>query len=233
MINHGRGTATFTESILGLGNADGADADFSLCVFDIGSSSRRNYLVDSTKDQLSLRSCRLLRRTIRHRVTHRHTTRTASMTPLGKRIVAGALIAAAGAFAWALLAFSWTNRGASDGFLGAPLYDAYAVLITSWFVLPMGGFLGALLPRVFRGCTSRRAFGRWALLGLVVGVVAAMLTTLMMEWPSLSGRATIVDRAAWDQSVWRMFGFYASTMSVVCSIWVGVWTLRWSRRVYA
>jgi len=58
LIEYGR-TPRVPKSVLGLENDDGADADFSLCVFNIGPASRRNYLVDSTKDQLSLRSCAL------------------------------------------------------------------------------------------------------------------------------------------------------------------------------
>jgi hypothetical protein len=55
----------------GIEKDDCADADFSLYFFHRGFPSWGNYLIDSTKDQLSLRSCRLMRRTIRHRVTIR------------------------------------------------------------------------------------------------------------------------------------------------------------------
>ena len=159
-----------------------------------------------------------------------------SMTPLGKRIVVGALIALAGSFVWAVLSFTyWFFQGHNPGetIFTVIAYAGYAVLVASWFVLPLGGFLGALLPRFVQGCIGPRAFGRGALLGVAVALIAAVLTTLMMEWPTISGRATIVNREAWERSLWRTFLFYVVSMSAVCSAWVGVWALRWSRRMCA
>jgi hypothetical protein len=158
------------------------------------------------------------------------------MTPQGKRIVAGALIALAGAFVWAVLSFTYwffQRRNSGETIFTVIVYAGYAVFVASWFVLPLGGFLGALLPRFVRGCIGPRAFGRGALLGVAIALIASLLTTLMMEWPTISGRATIVNREAWERSLWRMFLFYVVSMSAVCSAWVGVWALRWSRRVCA
>lgn len=159
--------------------------------------------------------------------------RTMNITSLGKRIVAGMLIAVAGAFVWAVLSCTyWFFQGHNPGetIFTVIGYAGYAVLVASWFVLPLGGLLGALLPRLVQGCIGRRAFGRGALLGVAVAVVAAVLTTLTMEWPTISGQATIVNREAWERSLWRMLLFNIVSMSLVCSAWVGVWALRWSKK---
>lgn len=155
------------------------------------------------------------------------------MTSLGKRIMAGVLIAASGAFTWALMAFSWGNRHGPDWPWSTPIYAAYAVLITSWFVLPLGALIGVVMPSVISGCPSSRAFGRGLLLGCSIGLVAAVLTTLMMKWPYLTGQATIVDRGAWLNSVRLELFFNAATMCAVCALWVGVWASCWSRRLNA
>jgi hypothetical protein len=154
------------------------------------------------------------------------------MTPLGKRIVSGAFIAASGAFVWAIPVFLWTNRSYSDWLWSAPLSAGYSVVITSWFVLPIGGIIGAVMPFVVRNCSRRLAVARGCMLGLCVGLIAATLTTLMMEWPSLSGQTTIVNLEAWWQSVRQLFFSYAASMCLVCVVWVGAWALRWSKRTW-
>lgn len=148
----------------------------------------------------------------------------------------GALIALAGSFVWAVLSFTyWFFQGHNPGetIFTVIAYASYAALVASWFVLPLGGFLGALLPRFVQGITGPNAFGRGALLGVAAALIAAVLTTLMTEWPAISGSATIVNREAWERSLWRTFLFYIISMSAVCSAWGGVWALRWSRRVCA
>jgi len=160
---------------------------------------------------------------------------------LSKRIISGAFIAASGAFVWALIVFTFTANFSfrvdlwqQGGWLfEVPTYAAYAVLVTSWFVLPIGGILGAAMPRIIRGCSSRTIFHRGILIGILTGIVAAILTMLVREWPALSGNAEIVNRDAWLRSVWRTFGFYIWTMSVLCSVWVVVWAFRWSKRTLA
>src|SRR6266480_3575401 len=123
-----------------------------------------------------------------------HTTRPANMIQLAKRIAKGAVIAAGGAFVWALVGFTGHNWQPGGWLFEVPALAAYAVLVTSWFVLPMGGILGAVMPAVVRGRSQTTAFLRGALLGVCSGVLAALITTVFMEWPSLSDRATIVDR---------------------------------------
>jgi len=153
------------------------------------------------------------------------------MIPLGKRIVIGALIATSGAFVWAVLVFGWSERHSSDWLMGVPFTAAYAVLIASWFVLPMGGVLGALMPSVIRGCSTRRALVYGLVLGALAGLAAATLTTMLMEWSFITGEATIVDRQGWLGSVRGEFTGYLTTMTPICVVWVGVWASRWSSKV--
>lgn len=158
------------------------------------------------------------------------------MTPLGKRIVAGGLIAVGGAFVWALLIFTYgllQSHNPGETIFHAVAYAAYAVILTSWFVLPMGGMLGVIMPTVIRGCSRRSAFVRGALLGVCAAVIAAIFTIVVIDqWPYFSGRATIVDRAAWERNVRAGFIRALMTMVPVCAIWVGVWAYRWSSKVW-
>ena len=156
------------------------------------------------------------------------------MTHLGKRIVAGALIAAGGAFVWALISFTYwffQRHNPGETIFHVVVYAGYAVLVASWFVLPMGGVPGALMLRVVRGCSPRTAFLRGALLGIGAAVIAAIFTIVFTyEWAVPSGRATIVDREAWERGVRNRLIGYLTSMIPVCAIWVGVWAYRWSKR---
>ncbi len=156
------------------------------------------------------------------------------MTSLGKRVMAGAFIAACGAYVWAFLIFGWWDWSESQGaerILGLFFIPAYALLITSWFVLPMGGIIGAFMPFVVHGCMSRQAFIRGFILGICSSLVAALLTMVLLEWPIISGQATKVDPYWWPD-VRRQFLDYLLTMAPICGLWVGVWALRWSKRVW-
>jgi len=158
--------------------------------------------------------------------------RASHMTSIGWRIVVGAFIAASAAFVWALLSFTWSERHSSDWYY-SPLVAGYAVLVASWFVLPIGGILGAFMPMVIRGCSRRRAFIRGFFLGICAGLFAAILMMVLIEWPDISGQAAIVDRVAWWQSVRGQFLGCLATMTPICAVWVGVWALLWSRRVWS
>jgi len=142
-----------------------------------------------------------------------------------KRSVVGALIAVSGAFVWAMFELVWRGDGPQGW--GVPLMAACAVLMTSWFVVPMGCLLGWILPAVIRHRSLGQAFIRGALLGVVAGVVAVGLTILFLEWPLLSGQGIISDREAWLQGVRRDFLHFAATMIPICVLWVGVWACRW------
>jgi hypothetical protein len=162
-------------------------------------------------------------------------TRIANMTPLGKRIAAGALIAASGAFAWALFSFSYwfvQRHNPGETIFHVVVYAGYAVFVASWFVLPLGAMVGAVMPRVIRQCSRRTALLRGAVLGVFTATVAAVLASVLMEWATITGRATIVDREPWWCAVTRRFLFDLVTMSFVCALWVGVWAVRWSRRMW-
>jgi ABC-type branched-subunit amino acid transport system permease subunit len=158
------------------------------------------------------------------------------MATPGKRIVMGAMIAASGAYAWSLLTFEFSEIGAGESRLlfsiwTAPLVAAYAVLITSWFVLPIGGLLGVLMPSVIKSCSGQTAFSRGAFLGICVGLIAALLTTIFMQWPEISGSATIVNHQAYFKSVFHRFTGYLLTMIPICALWVGIWAWRWNRNL--
>src|SRR5262245_31071023 len=111
--------------------------------------------------------------------------RSLSMTSLGKRILGGASIAAGGAFIWAVFSFTcWFFQGHNPGetLVHVVAYAAWAILMTSWFVVPLGATLGLVLPRIVSRCSRQAAFVRGAVLGIVAAVIAAVLTSLLMEW---------------------------------------------------
>ena len=141
------------------------------------------------------------------------------MLPTGKRILFGALIAVSGAYAWAFAWAVWFTRASS--LPGCVVGAAYAVLVTSWFVLPIGAFLGAIMPAAVRACSRRRAILRGALLGICAGLLAAILSTVFIEWRSL------IQGWAQLRILCRQFIAYAATMLPVCILWVTVWACRW------
>jgi hypothetical protein len=151
------------------------------------------------------------------------------MTHFGKRALIGALIAAVGAYAWALLDFSF--YAVREGWVSSiPLVAAYAVLVSSWFVLPIGAALGLVMPWMVRDCSPGGALCRGMFLGVAVGVLAAILTIVAEYWPGFSGRTTIVDPAAWERFVRGRFLGYLATMTPICAVWVGIWAYRWSKK---
>jgi hypothetical protein len=164
-----------------------------------------------------------------------HTTRSSNMTSLGKRIVGGAGIAAGGAFVWALFSFAyWFSQRHNPGetLFHVIMYAGYAVVVASWFVLPLGAMIGVVMPHVVSRCSRRAAFFRGAVVGVGTAVIAALLTSVLMEWATITGQATIVDRDAWWRAVTHRFVFNLTTMSLICAVWVGVWAVRWSRKVW-
>jgi hypothetical protein len=155
------------------------------------------------------------------------------MTPLTKQIGGGVSIAVSGAFLWALFRFSyWFSHGANPGktIIDVIVYTAYAVFVASWFVIPLGIFVGVFMPKLIRRCSPGTAFLRGAMLGVFAAFVAALLTSVLMEWASITGVATRVDREAWWNEVTHRFLFDFATMSFICALWVGVWAARRSWR---
>jgi hypothetical protein len=96
-----------------------------------------------------------------------------------RRYLTGILVSIAGAYSWALLAL--TFYGFNVGWIGFQVFffAGYAVLITSWFVIPTGVGLGYLLPRVVVGHSRQVAAIRGVLLGICSGIIAALLTSVM------------------------------------------------------
>src|SRR4051812_5801267 len=103
-----------------------------------------------------------------------------------KQMMVGALISTSGAYAWAVLFFSF--YASREGWMrGVPIVAGYAVLVASWFVVPMGAALGVVIPRIIHRCPARSAILRGALLGIGAGVLANCFTMVLEEWPILSG----------------------------------------------
>jgi hypothetical protein len=150
------------------------------------------------------------------------------LSSIGRRIVQGMLVAASGAFVWSSLCFFGNTKGSLFEII---TFSAYALFLTSWFVLPIGGVLGLTMPRLVRGCSAIIALLRGALVGICVGLMAAVLTIIFTEWPTLFGTATIVDRTAWEHFIRHQFGSYLTTMTPICAAWVGIWALRLRRKV--
>ena len=151
------------------------------------------------------------------------------MSSLLERIAIGALSAVGAAFVWGIL--NSTFYGWREGWiLSVPLAAGYAVLLTSWFALPLGAVLGGVMPGIVSRCSRREAFVRGALLGLCTAVTAALLTSVFEEWPYISGRATIVNHEALWRVIAHRFLLNLVTMTLVCTVWVGAWAARWSGR---
>ena len=139
------------------------------------------------------------------------------------------LIAMGSAFVWAFITFAlrWHRK---NWLLEVSFWAAYAVLVSSWFVLPLGAVLGIAMPKIVRDCSSKSALLRGALVGIGVAAMAALLTSVTMEWSAITGAATIVDQEGWQRAVVRNFAINFASMSLVCSVVVGVWAARWCNK---
>ncbi len=154
-----------------------------------------------------------------------------SVLPLRKRILLGGLFALAVAYIWALIIFG--IYAAKEGWIsGVPLVAGYAVLITCWFVFPIGAMIGAFMPHLIRNCSTRAAFVRGFLVGIGTGMVAAGLTIFIEQFASFMGRTTIVNPEAWQQAVLDRFVYFATTMIAICAPAVGGWALLWRRKMH-
>lgn len=157
------------------------------------------------------------------------------LRPSLKNVLRGVLATVACAYVYALLLLVFSSDFLQETLanklrilLFIPLY---MLLVTSWFVLPMGGVLGAVLPSLVRGRSGREAFVRGMALGVFAGILAACLTTLWMNLPSPSASdVKIVDREAWLRGIRRDFMWYLLTMTPLCAVWVAVWAYRWRKR---
>jgi hypothetical protein len=96
------------------------------------------------------------------------------------------------------------------------------VLLSSWFVIPIGATLGFFLPRVVKTRSTLRAFSIGAGLGLIAGLAAALFTQLFVMYLP-TPRLSIVgahDRLWWNE-FWRLSHLLAIRFSVVSGLWVG------------
>jgi hypothetical protein len=147
------------------------------------------------------------------------------MTAIWKRRTVGAAMGAGGAFLWATAFVGWNNRNSPDWPWSTPFYAAYCVLVASWFVLPLGAVVGTILPRLVAGRTALLVFSRGFLAGVAVGVIAATITVLWSNTPTLTGQTTIVNYPAWKRGLVSQFVQVAASMSTVCAFWVGIWAV--------
>jgi hypothetical protein len=151
------------------------------------------------------------------------------MKPIGRRILVGMIIAAGSAFLWAFIMVS-IRGGWENSLIVVPFWAAYAVLFSSWYVLPMGAVLGVIMPWIVHNCSVRSAWLRGALVGVGVAVIAASLTSVTRQWPTISGVATIVDQSAWRRAAVRDFSIDLISMALVCGVIVGIWAVRWRNK---
>ena len=98
------------------------------------------------------------------------------------------------------------------------VYAGYSVLVASWFVLPLGAILGIVMPRVASGCSRRTAVFRGSLVGISAAVIAALITSVLLEWPTITGSATIVDHDAWWRAVTHRFVFDLAQFAGLCGM---------------
>ncbi len=150
-------------------------------------------------------------------------------------MIEGSLVALSGAFIWAFLFIVWEGGGPYYRWIDTGLWSGYAVLVSSWFVIPIGALLGVLVPQVAQG---HRCIGgvvkTGTFIGVLTGIMVATLALTMEEWPMLMGRTTIVDELVWSQSVWRRYLEFLATMIPVCALWVATWSsLRWRMPPFA
>ena len=125
------------------------------------------------------------------------------MTTHGKQIITGALMGIMGAFMWALFWVLLTSQRSElwSNIIGVPFCG---MLMTSWFVLPLGGFLGLILPRL-SGLNPFFSISIGVILGGGIGLLSAYLTA---------------------KFVWQIDIKNYVTMIPFCSLLIGVWT--WS-----
>ena len=94
------------------------------------------------------------------------------------------------------------SEAAIGGFVG--------ILISFWFVIPLGAALGLLIPWLFAGCSRSAALLGGALLGFYLGLVGGIL---IFGWGPAGGFDAVV-RKGFEGGV--MMGIY-------CAPWTGVY----------
>jgi hypothetical protein len=103
-------------------------------------------------------------------------------------------------------AFVLAYLGLNASGLEAVFISAYAVLVASWIVVPIGLLLGFLLPSFVAGSSVLRAGMIGAITGICVGLVTGILSK-----PLFGGGG--------DYS-------HIPSMVAVCAVCVGAWSIR-------
>ena len=137
-------------------------------------------------------------------------------------VIAGILITFGGAYLWGLIVFSGYAIQENWFGFGVMILSAYAVLIMSWFLLPMGIIVGSILPCLIRSKTSFRAAAGGAALGISCGVTAAIITGIVENWAYISGAGQIVNHDAWWNHTVQRFTIHAISMAAVAGAVVGI-----------
>ena len=153
--------------------------------------------------------------------------RIAFESSLGRRVWAGVLNAIAAAFFpplvyMCVVMFSGDMTG---DLIVIPWFAVQALAMSSWFVLPTGGILGAFMPRWIGLLCGRAAMVRGMQIGFWVGVVAALgvQLTLLLWIPPSEGRWSDISRI-----MFQPFLLLVTVLSPWSAVWVGLCAWRWS-----
>lgn len=140
-----------------------------------------------------------------------------------RRYLTGILIGVGAAYLWALMVFSF--YAASEGWFGPGIFlvAAYAVLLASWYVIPMGAGVGHILPGLVTEDECGKAVFRGVLMGVSCGALAAALTAIIEQWAIITGAGQIVDFSAWWRHELRRLALHGVSMAVVSAICLGAW----------
>ncbi len=145
--------------------------------------------------------------------------------PVKRRLLSGTLLGLFAAYVWAvliLLFYASQEQWLGLGVLGVA---AYAVAMATWLVLPMGAVIGYIFPPQVINIASTCLFNRVAVTGLACGLTASLCTAAIEMWPNLTGRAVIIDHAAWQKHEFLRFGLNFASMSMVSCFCLGAWAL--------
>ncbi len=152
------------------------------------------------------------------------------LTALVRRMISGMQVAAAGTFLWAVVWSMLHNRhGSSPDWGLLILFPLGFILISSWFVLPMGCLLGVWLPRLVEGLQPWVSFIFGSILGTLVGCTAVMSTMFLPAlWTIRSGIVGEQFESVQSVLIETMLN-YAVTMIPIAALCVAFWALKSSR----
>lgn len=139
-----------------------------------------------------------------------------------------------GAVVWAVLCLVGPELFFGQSLSLSKVYEsvvvvAYAVAITIWIVAPIGGLLGYFLPRHVIGLGRQEAFWLGVRVGAGVGLTVALILAVMSALPSLRSETNWTRVESSVTQLFRNLWILGRTMIPVCALWVGVWTLNWTR----